>query len=52
MTELTDRQQPLLDEFLQNFKGNTRDLFGDVTAKSNTPIRLSTSGRENRGGSG
>ena len=28
MTELTDRQQELLDELLKDFKGDARDLFG------------------------
>ena len=29
MTELTDKQQALLDELLQDFKGDARDLFGE-----------------------
>ncbi len=29
MTELTDKQQALLDELLKDFKGDARDLFGE-----------------------
>ncbi len=29
MTELTARQQELLDEMLKDFKGDTRNIFGE-----------------------
>ena len=29
MTELTERQQALLDEFLKDFKGDAKDIFGE-----------------------
>ena len=29
MTELTERQQALLDEFLQDFSGDAKDIFGE-----------------------
>ena len=29
MTELTARQQALLDELLKDFKGDARELFGE-----------------------
>ena len=29
MTELTDKQQALLEELLKDFKGDARDIFGE-----------------------
>ncbi len=45
MTDLTDKQQALLEELLKDFKGDARDIFGEGGFFKEHGVRISMDGK-------